>query len=1159
MALDLAVARELCRETGGDRYRLEKKLEARFDDLGPVLWALHREGTLDCSADDGWWSEMAGAAGAFDAGDVAKLLLAASRHDDLGGLRSTWRSHQDGWNIWARKLVDAVIATPGPLVDAWPALPEPMHSALGLELLARGALPAEATAGLALDRLAREGVQEVGGQPLARLILQVWPAEVAGPALCRAAAEPGVCLWDLEFLEGAGPFATPRDLAGIALNVDYASTVTAAWEVLDARSDGVEAAIEDLLREGFRPQDLGLPTALGWLARRAAARGATVSSAVARRLVDARLQEAPDPVVVAILPGLPDSSRETLLKAGIREHRLGWLQGGCTSAAAAAALTLVTGWKRRVRVPSGTDEGLAAVARAFPGDLVAATRQRCPHRLVLVRAMGAATDPVVLPALVQSLGDSVEEVRDAAVDALVAYGAGALGAVTEASTSKKKDVRAGAEKVLARLRPSATLAPEERIEAARAGLPDERREAFDQVWRDVRWEDLDPREGAERLCADHSDGLLVAYDGLFRSHGETRKKLSLWREVLLRSPKDAAVGELAIRMVAGWPLGEEGWDDAVQDHDAAIRAYYAFVADWFGPHAEPGVAQVLREGDASGHDALLAFGLAQGFAAVRAMIPDLAPSATAGALAEAIRALGAEALPAVVARLGAKKLDDRITAAEALLAAPIPDAAPALAAAHAAEKSDRARAAVARAAFAVHALGRTGPPDDTALAAFPGPVPKDATVRAPLSWKDGTPVSEGARTWILSRLADLSPTADDADLRGLRERLDPDAASALWQALRRRFDGELAARTGWVLLAGAVLASEADVDPLGADLDELARGGASAEAFARVELFARHGSPAALRWLDHHARTARSQGLRARATDALDRAAEAAGVSRDEIADAAVPNLGFAPDGTRTLPDGIVLWLAADGSIAPPTATVPEPGLRKQAKALAKAAAARLEIAMVTGRTWSKPALAAWCAGPILGAIGRQLAWATDAGLARLLPSGELVALDGSAIPWTRARVAHALELSDAERRAWAGAGLSPPFAQLARRTLRSVPEEAGVARVERFEGAEFELRKLRRVLEDRGWTRGVPGDGGGVTWYARAFPRAGVTAVVRLDPGFAIGHAEFDEAQHVPAVEFADGLWARDLPYRPRLVPPSAVDPVVYSETLGDVVAAQP
>jgi hypothetical protein len=59
MAMDLTIARDLVQQYGQDRHALKRKLKDRYDDLGPVLWALFREGTLDVSVDDGWWGSPA--------------------------------------------------------------------------------------------------------------------------------------------------------------------------------------------------------------------------------------------------------------------------------------------------------------------------------------------------------------------------------------------------------------------------------------------------------------------------------------------------------------------------------------------------------------------------------------------------------------------------------------------------------------------------------------------------------------------------------------------------------------------------------------------------------------------------------------------------------------------------------------------------------------------------------------------------------------------------------------------------------------------------------------------------------------------------------------------------------------------------------------------
>ena len=89
-----------------------------------------------------------------------------------------------------------------------------------------------------------------------------------------------------------------------------------------------------------------------------------------------------------------------------------------------------------------------------------------------------------------------------------------------------------------------------------------------------------------------------------------------------------------------------------------------------------------------------------------------------------------------------------------------------------------------------------------------------------------------------------------------------------------------------------------------------------------------------------------------------------------------------------------------------------------------------------------------------------------------------------------------------------------------------------------------------------RRWTRGAPQDGGGICWYTKFFPRAGLTARLALDPGFAIGGWDTSD-QKVPDVIFVSGRHGRNgVPYKARGEKLGTVDPIVVSEVLADLGA---
>ncbi|MEQ1507285.1 MAG: hypothetical protein ABMB14_33965, partial [Myxococcota bacterium] len=649
--VDLEIARELVRNHGADRHTLERKLKDRYGAaFGATLWALWREGALDVSADNGWWREMDDAVDAYTAADVGALLLAASRHPTVAGLRSNWASNQDGWNIYPHCLVRAKIADPAPLVAAWRAMDEPMKAAFGLELVAYGALAAAELSPASLPRLARDAVQQVGSQDIAERIRAGWPVEVAAAALIEAASTPGARLWNLSFLDGIEGHLTADRLASIALNIDYRSVVDEALAVLDRYPDpdGLAAAIVARHR-AHGAREFGITTALGWLARRAAAAGTALPPDLGEALLDGLNTDVGPELACAMLAGVAVDRREQWVLTAVAERYDGvaYVPAAVTDRTAAAAVAWVSALKRGRTLP-GLDRVCGAIAKVFPALIADASGTKAAQRVWFVHGLGQATDPVVIPAVVRALGDAVAEVRDAAI-AAAAAGPFADAIVALARASKKRDVRDAADVIAARVSPAPPVPDPIAVGPA---VTEDESDAFDVAWRRVRYGRDTVEVGVAAFVDAHGDrALALSDDGLFRETGETTLKLGWWRAVAERAPIDAATAALGLRMVAGFPPGddEDGYDDSADAHDAAIEAYYQWYADRYGALGRSAVATLLDDPPAGWHR-MVAYAYAQGWDEVGDRLVAAVPTGDLATLALALTRVGARALPGIAAR-----------------------------------------------------------------------------------------------------------------------------------------------------------------------------------------------------------------------------------------------------------------------------------------------------------------------------------------------------------------------------------------------------------------------------------------------------------------------------------------------------------------------------
>lgn len=359
------------------------------------------------------------------------------------------------------------------------------------------------------------------------------------------------------------------------------------------------------------------------------------------------------------------------------------------------------------------------------------------------------------------------------------------------------------------------------------------------------------------------------------------------------------------------------------------------------------------------------------------------------------------------------------------------------------------------------------------------------------------------------------------------------------------------------------------------------------------------GSDIALMQLNNIAQKMKYLGLRKRAAQHMDAIASERGLSREDLEDRIVPDCGLDAGGGRVFdygPRQFRFALGADMKPAlrddrgRPIATLPRPTakddlskaeranaewklLRKQVALVAKVQAARLELAMVSGRRWSCAAFDLLLVRhPLMGHLAQRLVWAAYD------PQGQLAATfrvdEGrryadcgeravDLAPFASVGLPHPLALAEAERFGWADLladyGLIQPFPQIARPTFALEPSEHGQCEIRRFNHLAIPAARLVFGLEKRGWARSEPGEGACFSMHARHFPTVDITAIVYYHPGVVTGGVPSSEDQHVSSIAFAQGC------YRPRTwelthpeqVPLAQVPRVVLSEVLADVAAA--
>ena len=362
---------------------------------------------------------------------------------------------------------------------------------------------------------------------------------------------------------------------------------------------------------------------------------------------------------------------------------------------------------------------------------------------------------------------------------------------------------------------------------------------------------------------------------------------------------------------------------------------------------------------------------------------------------------------------------------------------------------------------------------------------------------------------------------------------------------------------------------------------------AHARAVTGLDVLAAIGSDVALMHLNGIAQKVKFKGLQEKARSKIDQMAQARGLSAEELADRLVPDLGLDEDGTLVLDFGARRFtvgfdetlkpFARDASGAP-LKDLPKPiksddaalaaeaserwkALKKDARTLASQQILRLELAMAQRRRWSAVEFRRFFVEhPLLRHLARRLLWARfengdpvqcvrvaeDLSLADA--NDDLLSLPDDA----QIGLVHALELAPADAAAFgqifADYEILQPFAQLGREVYRLSDDERGAFELARFKGKQVATGSVFG-LENRGWRRGDPQDGGWIGWFTRPIADD-LEVVLDLDPGTVVGDISYEPKQKLGAL-----VLRRPNSYgddgRRRW---SEIDPILASEVLRDV-----
>ncbi|MEU6250788.1 DUF4132 domain-containing protein [Glycomyces sp. NPDC047010] len=442
----------------------------------------------------------------------------------------------------------------------------------------------------------------------------------------------------------------------------------------------------------------------------------------------------------------------------------------------------------------------------------------------------------------------------------------------------------------------------------------------------------------------------------------------------------------------------------------------------------------------------------------------------------------------------------------------------------------------------------------------------------------------GSVAHLATVLALAAPDRPYPGLAVAAETCDRDSLAAFGLALFEQWERAGGpAKDGWALMQLAHFPSDAAA----VRLAELVRAwpGESKHkrAAAGVGVLGAMGTEAALRGLHGLAEKLKFKSLKDDAGRQLSAVAKRLGLSREQLADRLVPDLGlgapivldYGPRSFTVEADEHLDLRVTDGT-GKVLKALPKPGakddaatagesyrrfgaLKKDLRTTATDQVRRLEAAMATARTWPKAEFEEHIAGhPLNRRLAGRLVWWTGTGGTargfRIAEDGTYSDADDAAVvlPEDAAvRLAHPVLLGDLTPR-WtellADYEILQPFDQLGRPVLALTDEERATGRLSRAEGAVIEALRVLGAA-GQGWRRARPEDGGvepGVSWS----PGGGLVVAVGLEPGIWAGAAAESPEQTVRSVVVSRGepCWRYDGHRPPR---PVDLDPVTASEIL--------
>lgn len=398
---------------------------------------------------------------------------------------------------------------------------------------------------------------------------------------------------------------------------------------------------------------------------------------------------------------------------------------------------------------------------------------------------------------------------------------------------------------------------------------------------------------------------------------------------------------------------------------------------------------------------------------------------------------------------------------------------------------------------------------------------------------DGSLASEDYLAAILVSYADMGIPGANKEAAKLAAGFNQKELAACMNLLFGKWlDSGAEAKKKWVLYAASIHGGEDIIPALNHQIQEWPKSARGAMAAEAVRALALNGSATALLLVDQISRKFKFRQVKVAAAGALDYAAEQLGITRDELEDRIVPNLGFDENMERTFDYGprsfrVVLTPSLEAEVFDESGkklkNLPAPGkkdeeekakaaneafklMKKQLKTVTANQKLRLEQALSTERLWQ---VDKWqelfVKNPVMHQFAMGLIWGRYENgelkdTFRYMEDGSFNTVDEDEYEFPESGtigLVHPIELSEEDLSAWkeqlSDYEVVQPVEQLSRPIYRITEEERQEKELTRFGGMLLNGLSLSGKLQAMGWYRGSVQDAGGYYTFYREDGEIGV------------------------------------------------------------------